>query len=98
MRAVIGEFADYVVASQRVEPAALLASGFTFEHPDLDGRRQVAGAALIALIRHPCGPAHEREVELTARRQPASLRSVPSPATTTYAVQSTRARTTASVG
>ena len=37
MRAVIGEFADYVVASQRVEPAALLASGFTFEHPDLDG-------------------------------------------------------------
>ena len=37
IRAVIGEFADYVVASQRVEPAALLASGFTFEHPDLDG-------------------------------------------------------------
>ena len=37
IRAVIGEFADYVVASQRVEPVALLASGFTFEHPDLDG-------------------------------------------------------------
>lgn len=37
LRAVIGEFADYVTASQRVEPAALLASGFTFEHPDLDG-------------------------------------------------------------
>jgi uncharacterized protein (TIGR01777 family) len=37
LRAVIGEFADYVVASQRVEPEALLASGFTFEHPDLDG-------------------------------------------------------------
>ncbi|GAA2038536.1 TIGR01777 family oxidoreductase [Terrabacter terrae] len=36
LRAVLGEFADYVVASQRVEPAALLASGFTFEHPDLD--------------------------------------------------------------
>lgn len=35
LRAVIGEFADYVVASQRLEPAALLASGFTFEHPDL---------------------------------------------------------------
>ncbi|NUO33630.1 MAG: TIGR01777 family protein [Dermatophilaceae bacterium] len=35
LRAVIGEFADYVVASQRIEPAALLASGFTFEHPDL---------------------------------------------------------------
>ena len=65
LRAVIGEFADYVIASQRVEPAALLASGFTFEHPDLDGRRQVAGAALIALIRQPCGSAHEAEVELT---------------------------------
>jgi len=37
IRAVIGEFADYVVASQRVEPVGLLASGFTFEHPDLDG-------------------------------------------------------------
>ena len=36
LRAVIGEFADYVIASQRVEPAALLASGFVFEHPDLD--------------------------------------------------------------
>ncbi|MGO4598847.1 TIGR01777 family oxidoreductase [Terrabacter sp. 2RAF25] len=35
LRAVIGEFADYVVASQRLQPAALLASGFTFEHPDL---------------------------------------------------------------
>lgn len=37
LRAVIGEFADYVVASQRVEPEALLASGFSFEHPDLEG-------------------------------------------------------------
>ncbi len=36
LRAVLGEFADYVVASQRVEPQALLASGFTFEHPDLE--------------------------------------------------------------
>jgi len=36
LRAAIGEFADYVVASQRVEPEALLASGFVFEHPDLD--------------------------------------------------------------
>lgn len=36
LRAVVGEFADYITASQRVEPAALLASGFTFEHPDLD--------------------------------------------------------------
>ncbi|GAB3870546.1 TIGR01777 family oxidoreductase [Terrabacter terrigena] len=35
LRAVIGEFADYVVASQRVQPTAPLASGFTFEHPDL---------------------------------------------------------------
>jgi hypothetical protein len=37
LRAVIGEFADYVLASQHVEPAALLASGFTFDHPDLEG-------------------------------------------------------------
>ena len=37
IRAAIGEFAVYVVASQRVEPVGLLASGFTFEHPDLDG-------------------------------------------------------------
>jgi len=36
LRAVVGEFADYITASQRVEPAALLASGFTFEPPDLD--------------------------------------------------------------
>jgi uncharacterized protein (TIGR01777 family) len=35
LRAVVGEFADYVVASQRMQPAALLASGFEFEHPDL---------------------------------------------------------------
>jgi len=37
LRAVIGEFADFVLASQHVEPAALLASGFTFEHPELEG-------------------------------------------------------------
>lgn len=37
LRAVIGEFADHVLMSQRVEPAALLASGFSFEHPDLEG-------------------------------------------------------------
>jgi uncharacterized protein (TIGR01777 family) len=37
LRAVVGEFADYVVASQRLAPAAALASGFTFEHPDLPG-------------------------------------------------------------
>ncbi|MEW1953246.1 TIGR01777 family oxidoreductase [Terrabacter sp. NPDC080008] len=36
LRAVVGEFADYITASQRVEPAALLASGFTFEHSDLE--------------------------------------------------------------
>ncbi|GAA5029244.1 TIGR01777 family oxidoreductase [Terrabacter aeriphilus] len=37
LRAVVGEFADYIIASQRVEPSALLAAGFTFEHPDLSG-------------------------------------------------------------
>jgi len=36
LRAVVGEFADSIVASQRVVPDALLAAGFTFEHPDLE--------------------------------------------------------------
>ena len=35
LRIVIGEFADSILASQRVEPAGLLASGFDFEHVDL---------------------------------------------------------------
>ena len=37
LRAVIGEFADAILASQRVEPAGLLDSGFDFEHGDLAG-------------------------------------------------------------
>jgi len=36
LRLVIGEFADSVLASQRVVPEALLASGFEFEHADLE--------------------------------------------------------------
>ena len=36
LRAVVGEFADSIVASQRVVPEALVAAGFTFEHPDLE--------------------------------------------------------------
>lgn len=36
LRAVIGEFADSIIASQRVTPARLLESGFVFEHPDLE--------------------------------------------------------------
>jgi uncharacterized protein (TIGR01777 family) len=36
LRAVVGEFADSIVASQRVAPEALLSAGFTFEHPDLE--------------------------------------------------------------
>ncbi|MEP7333647.1 MAG: TIGR01777 family oxidoreductase [Terracoccus sp.] len=35
IRVAIGEFADSVLASQRMHPVALTASGFTFEHPDL---------------------------------------------------------------
>ncbi|MDN5797777.1 MAG: TIGR01777 family oxidoreductase [Intrasporangium sp.] len=35
LRLVIGEFADRILDSQLVEPQQLLASGFTFEHPDL---------------------------------------------------------------
>lgn len=36
LRAVVGEFADFIIASQRVLPERLPASGFTFEHPDLE--------------------------------------------------------------
>ncbi len=36
LRVVIGEFADSILASQRVQPAALRSSGFDFEHGDLD--------------------------------------------------------------
>ena len=35
IRVAIGEFADSVLASQRMHPVALTASGFAFEHPDL---------------------------------------------------------------
>lgn len=44
-RLVLGEMADaLLLASARVEPAQLLASGFTFRHPDLE-------AALRALLK-----------------------------------------------
>lgn len=36
LRAVVGEFADSIVASQRVVPEALGSAGFAFEHPDLE--------------------------------------------------------------
>ncbi|MEU6377127.1 TIGR01777 family oxidoreductase [Streptomyces sp. NPDC046909] len=36
LRLVLGEFADGILMSQRVLPGALLASGFTFEHPTID--------------------------------------------------------------
>ncbi|EWS99590.1 epimerase [Intrasporangium oryzae NRRL B-24470] len=36
LRVVVGEFADSIVASQRIRPARLLESGFAFEHPDLE--------------------------------------------------------------
>jgi hypothetical protein len=35
LRLAIGEFADRILDSQRVEPQRLLQSGFSFEHPDL---------------------------------------------------------------
>lgn len=37
LRIVVGEFADSILASQRVEPQRLLDEGFTFAHPDLAG-------------------------------------------------------------
>lgn len=36
LRTVVGEFADSILASQRVQPARLLESGFEFTHPTLD--------------------------------------------------------------
>ena len=36
LRLVLGEFADEVLASQRVMPKVLEESGFGFRHPDLD--------------------------------------------------------------
>lgn len=36
LRVVVGEFADSILASQRVTPSRLLAHGFEFEHPDLE--------------------------------------------------------------
>lgn len=36
LRAVVGEFANYIVSSQQVVPTRLVDSGFTFEHPDLE--------------------------------------------------------------
>ncbi len=35
LRIVVGEFADSIIASQRLEPQVLTASGFGFEHADL---------------------------------------------------------------
>jgi uncharacterized protein (TIGR01777 family) len=35
LRVAVGEFADDILASQRAVPEALLASGFSFRHPDV---------------------------------------------------------------
>ena len=35
LRAVVGEFADSIIASQRLEPEVLTGTGFRFEHADL---------------------------------------------------------------
>ena len=35
LRIVVGEFADSIIASQRLEPQTLTANGFGFEHADL---------------------------------------------------------------
>ncbi|WP_338040478.1 DUF1731 domain-containing protein [Methylocucumis oryzae] len=36
LRALMGEMADIILASQRVLPQRLLEHGFTFQHPDLE--------------------------------------------------------------
>jgi len=50
VRAVLGEFAGEILASQRVLPARLAAAGFEFRHPDLD--------AAVAWLTAPAG-AHD---------------------------------------
>jgi len=47
LRALIGEFANEAVESQRVLPSVLTASGFTFRHPDVDSalRAGLSGGA-----------------------------------------------------
>ena len=37
LRLIFGEAASVLLASQRAEPRVLLANGFTFAFPDLDG-------------------------------------------------------------
>jgi NAD dependent epimerase/dehydratase family enzyme len=37
MRALLGEQADLLVEGQRVAPRRLLADGFVFRHPDVEG-------------------------------------------------------------
>ena len=37
MRALLGEQADLLVEGQRVAPRRLLADGFVFRHPQLEG-------------------------------------------------------------
>ena len=44
LRILLGEFADYAVASQRVLPGALRAAGFEYRHPTV-------GDALAAALR-----------------------------------------------
>lgn len=49
LRAALGEFAQDILGSQRVTPAVLLASGFTFAHPDpQSAMRWLADAAQSA--------------------------------------------------
>jgi uncharacterized protein (TIGR01777 family) len=49
LRLLIGEFADAgLLSSQRAVPARLLASGFDFRHPDIDGALRHALGARIA--------------------------------------------------
>lgn len=46
LRVVVGEFANDILASQRMRPAVLTDNGFTFEHPDVE-------AAAAWLTRRP---------------------------------------------
>jgi len=48
LRVVLGEFAGEVLSSQRVLPSALLGSGFSFRHPDVDSAARALAAGRMA--------------------------------------------------
>ncbi len=67
LRVVVGEFADSIIASQRLEPQGPHRERLRLRARRPAERGQVAGA-LIAAMRQPCCAPHQGEVEQLARR------------------------------